>query len=301
MYQRIILIIIILTALVLGAMWSARRTPSDGSFVVAGSFYPLAHFAEKAGGDRVVVRSLTPPGVEAHEYEPTPDDVAFLSDARLFVYNGGGFDPWAERLAPPLSEAGVAIFDVGEFLKSTGLFSGEFSDNPHYWVDPVLARAITEELGRVLSSRMPEHAAAIESNVARYGEELGKLHADFEKGLSRCERREAIVSHDAFAHVAARYDIRMIPILGISPEEEPSPQKLGEIASIARKRGIRYILLESGANARLGNTIAREAGLESLALNPLETLTPDELKSGEDYLSVMRKNLETLRTALTCI
>lgn len=301
MHQRIALIILILAAFVAGAVLSTRGTPSDGSFLVAGSFYPLAHFAEKAGGEEVFVRSLTPPGIEAHEYEPTPDDVAFLSDAGLFVYNGGGFDPWAERLAPSLSASGVATLNVGEFLKSRGLLSGELSENPHYWVDPVLARAMAEEVGRVLSARMPERAGAIAANAARYGEELANLHKDFEEELSRCGEREGIVSHDAFAHMAARYGIRLIPVLGISPEEEPSPRKLGEIASLARERGIRYILLESGANARLGETLAREAGLQTLALNPLETLTPDEARAGEDYISVMRKNLGTLRTALSCI
>ena len=109
-----------------------------------------------------------------------------------------------------------------------------------------------------------------------------------------------IASHNAFTYLANRYDLNIVSISGLSPNEEPSPKRLAEIADFARQNNVKYIFFEMLVQPRLSETIAREVGAQTLVFNPLEGLTDEEIAQGENYLSVQRKNLSNLRTALDC-
>ena len=109
-----------------------------------------------------------------------------------------------------------------------------------------------------------------------------------------------MASHAAFGYLAERYNINVISIAGISPEEEPSPKRMAEIAQLAKQKNIKHIFFETLVSPKLSETIAREIGAETLVFNPLEGLTNEEIATGEDYISVMEKNLVNLRTALIC-
>ena len=108
------------------------------------------------------------------------------------------------------------------------------------------------------------------------------------------------MSHDAFGYLAREYGFSIIPISGISPDEEPSPKDLARITDLVRSKGLQYIFFEPMVSLKLSETVAREVGATTLVLNPLESLTPNELQSGEQYYSVMEKNLPNFRKALVC-
>ena len=149
--------------------------------------------------------------------------------------------------------------------------------------------------------------------VERIGAELGgdapardlasrlrALDEDFRVGLADCERRELVTTHDAFGYLADRYGLEVIPITGISPEAEPSPQDLEAVADLVEERGVTTVYTEPLLSPEIGETVAREAGATTAELNPLEGLTEDELARGEDYFSVMEANLDALREGLGC-
>ncbi|MHB1118267.1 MAG: metal ABC transporter solute-binding protein, Zn/Mn family, partial [Minisyncoccota bacterium] len=129
---------------------------------------------------------------------------------------------------------------------------------------------------------------------------IEQLDQRFYEGLQGCEKHDIIVSHEAFGYLARRYGFNTISIAGISPDEEPSPRSLAELVNTARAKGVPYVFFETTASPRLSETIAREIGVQTLVLNPLESLTVSEIQSGEDYHSVMEKNLTNLRKALIC-
>lgn len=281
-----------------GAVYGAKsgifkRTSKDesGKMRVAASFYPLAHFAEQVGGAHVEVANITPAGAEPHDYEPTPQQVARVYDAKVLFAMGGGIDPWAERIKDDVAARGVEVLIMYERF---GL------DNPHFWLDAVLAQQMVGLIRDTLTQVDPAHEVDYRTAADGYIKKLELLDRDYRKGLTDCASRDVVTTHDAFEYFGERYQLNPIPIAGLSPEEEPSSQRLAEIARLARERHIKYIFFETLVSPRLAETIAREVGAQTLALNTLEGLTDDELREGKTYLSVMEENLANLRTALQC-
>ncbi len=269
-------------------LFAPVRPPSNASLHVVATFYPLAEFARQIGGARFDVRTLVPPGAEPHDYEPTPQDILDAEQADLFVMNGG-VDGWADRLLPDLRRHGVRVVRVADRLP-------EVNRDPHVWLDPVLAEDIVKSLRDALGGTDTEYA----DRAAGYLAALDALDADYRSGLSRCRTHTIVTSHDAFGYLARRYELDVVPIAGLSPDAEPSPARMAEIARLVERAGTRYIFFETLASPKLAQTLAEETGARTLGFNPLEGLTPSDLAAGKNYLSVMRDNLAQLRTALVC-
>jgi zinc transport system substrate-binding protein len=293
--------ILILVALsVCLAVAPAGAAPAERVAVVA-SFYPLFEFARQVGGDRVAVRTLVPPGVESHDYEPTPRDVVAMTRARVLIYNGAGFEPWVGRVLPQLP-ARVVRVNATEGLPLVTATSGpdRGRPDPHVWLDPVLAQ---RQVGRVLDGLVqadPAGRSTYVANAAAYQARLGMLHARIERGLRRCRRRLFVASHAAFGYFAARYGLTQIAISGLEPQEEPSPAKMREIVRLVRRHRVRVIYYETLVSPRVAAAIAREVGARTLVLNPVEGLTPREQRRGWDYVSIMEDNLHNLAAGLDC-
>jgi zinc transport system substrate-binding protein len=254
----------------------------DGREEVVAAFYPLAFAAERIGGDRVSVTNLTPPGAEPHDVELTPQDVARIQRADLVLYLSHGFQPALEQ----------ALRDArGKELDALAGIDLRAGDDPHVWLDPMLFAGVVRRIGAALGSPAPARKLAAD---------LRQLDAEYRAGLAHCEQRELVTSHAAFGYLAARYRLRQISITGIEPEAEPSAQSLAELAALIRRDDVRAVFFETLVSPELAETVAREAGAATAVLNPLEGLTDDEAERGEDYFSLMRRNLATLRKALSC-
>lgn len=264
--------------------------------IIAASFYPLAEFSKRIGGNYVDVVNITPAGIEAHDYEPTPQDIIAVKSAGVFIYQGSGFDPWAERIAQDVAGK-ILVINMSQHFD---LRQVDEKVDPHIWLDPVLVKKESQIISETLKKTDPAHANIFEQNYNVFAAELDGLDSQFRVSLSKCKLSEIIVSHDAFGYLGSRYGIGITSISGISPEEEPSAQKLGEIAKMVRAKKIPYIFFETLISPKLADTIASEAGVGTLVLNPMEGLTEEEIKAGKDYLSVMRDNLHNLERALQC-
>lgn len=294
-------------------LWPARSPKTERIAVVA-SFYPLYEFARQVGGDRVEVTSLVPSGVEPHDWEPAPQDAARLRRAKVLIYNGAGLEPWVDKLRQAAAGPSLVVVDTTEkiALRAADLprhddpkqtretRSEKVNPDPHVWLDPVLAQAQVEAIHAGLTRADPTQATVYEANARAFGARLADLHREFEQGLASCARREIITSHAAFGYLAARYGLTVVPIMGLAPEAEPSPAELVRIVRFARRHQVRYVFFETLVSSKLAETLAREVGARALVLNPVEGLTSDEVAAGKDYLSLMRDNLQNLRTGLEC-
>jgi len=290
-----------------------EKTQSNGRLTVAASFYPLAHFAQKAAGQDIEVYMITPAGAESHDFEPTPRDIRKVRNSDIFIYNGAGLDPWAERVAPTLKQAGIRTIEMTSHFSLMSVEKDEHDHeddghghedgafDPHIWLDPLLSAEQVTLIGQALAAADPANAASYQSRSSQYAGELKQLHEEYSKGLSNCGTRDLIVAHDAFSYLAKRYNLNIMPVTGVFSGEEPSPKRIAEVARLAREKSIRYIFFEPLASPKIAETIARETGAEVLELNPLESLTKEEATAGEDYISIMRANLTNLRKALQCI
>src|SRR3989344_4819300 len=141
MKKLIIIGTIILAGIVAIIFYGAQKNKSEqiGATVkVATSFYPLAEFTKQVGGSQVAVVNITPAGAEPHDFEPTPKDVAELFSSKVFIFNGAGFDPWAEKLKPDLEQKGVTVINMSNYFNVI--------DDPHIWLDPVFAQKEVESI-----------------------------------------------------------------------------------------------------------------------------------------------------------
>ncbi len=264
---------------------------------VIATVYPIQEFARWVGGDRVQVALLVPPGVEAHSWEPTPQDVMGLRHARLFLYNGAGLEPWVTRLlndtlAPPLR--------VVEVTRGMDLIQKNGRPDPHVWLDPLLAAQEVETIRDALTQVDPQGASLYDANARTARSRLDALDQRFREGLASCQRRELVVSHDAFGYLAKRYGLTLIALAGLTPEVEPSPTQLAQVVKTARRANARTVFVESLVSPRLAETLAREVGAEVRVLNPIEGLTKNEARDRKDYWRLMEANLDTLQAGLGC-
>lgn len=259
---------------------------------VVATFYPLGDFARQVGGDKVEVRTLVPPGAEPHDYEPTPQDIVAASSADVFLMNGN-VDAWVERILPDLKRDGVRVMRVEDTMP-------QIAQDPHVWVDPVLAESIVKLIREAFKAADPADGAVFDANATAYLKETEILDNAYRYGLAKCDSHQIVTSHDALGYLAKEYGLEIVPIAGLSPDEEPSPSRMAEIAKLAKAAKAKYIFTEELVSPKLAQTIADEIGAGTLVFNPAEGLTKDELAEGKDYLSVSRDNLANLRTALTC-
>jgi zinc transport system substrate-binding protein len=280
--MRIVLFIFIVGLLAgCGADGGGKRT-------VVAAFYPLAFAAERIGGPSFHVENLTPPGAEPHDLELTPRAVARIESAGAVLYLSHGFQPAVSKAVDQARGQRVDVLAGLPLHASVGGEEGLTAD-PHVWLDPILFARVARRIGAVL-----RHPA---------GPFVAKLkHLDrlYRRGLRNCARREIVTSHAAFGYLAARYGLDQVPITGLTPESEPSPRQLAHVVELVRRTHATTVFFETLVSPRLADTVAREVGARTAVLDPIEGLTPAEQKQGDDYFTLMMRNLSALRKALTC-
>jgi zinc transport system substrate-binding protein len=270
--------------------------PPPARPLVVATIYPLWDFSRQVAGDRAEVVALVPPGVEPHDWEPSPRDVSQVQRATVFVHTGTTVDTWARKLlVDPKSRSTVVDASRGLSMLTRGGAS-----DPHVWLDPALARAQVEAIATGLGQADPAGRAIYDENAKRFNARLEALDQAFATGLEHCARREIVTSHAAFAYLARRYRLVQVPLMGLAPEAEPSPADVAAIIKTARGLKVTHIFFEPLVSTRLAETLSREIGATPIALNPVEGVTKEEAAAGKGYVELMEANLANLRTALGC-
>ncbi|MDQ3874515.1 MAG: zinc ABC transporter substrate-binding protein [Actinomycetota bacterium] len=276
------MVLILVSVALAAASCSSDGGDGDRLRVVA-SFYPLAYAAREVGGRGVDVENLSPPGIEPHDLEVSPRDVARIRAADVVLLMGGRFQAGVEDAAG----TGERVLRL---LETPGLDPLPNGD-PHVWLDPVRFALVGRRIARALAR--PSRGRALARRLRR-------LDGEYRRGLADCSRRVVVTSHEAFAYLADRYGLREIPITGRNPEAEPSPHALERVVDLVRETGATTVYLEPLARRRVVETVARETGARVATLNPIEGLTREEDARGEDYFSLMRLHLAALRRGLGC-
>lgn len=287
---------------------------------VFATIYPVYDFARQVGGDKIELAMLMPPGAEPHDWEPTAQDLVKIKSAKLVLYHGAGLEP-IDKL---LSKDVLATVKAVEVSKGIQLLANQEHDedeeeeghhqhdkdkkpdqhkhesetDPHVWLDPVYAQQEVKAIADALSEVDPANKDYYQKNAERFIQELAKLDNEYQTTLAKAARRDIITSHIAFGYLAKRYNLEQIGIMGLSPDSEPTPDKMAKVVDFCRTHQVKYIFFETLVSPKLADTIAKETGAGLLVLNPLENLTTEEIKQGKNYLSVMRENLANLEKAL---
>ena len=171
--------------------------------------------------------------------------------------------------------------------------------DPHFWLDPIRLAALAQPVADALSAISPEHSEYFQHNAADLIDQLTLLDAEFAEALAPFAGATLITNHTAFGYLAYRYDLHQVGITGLDHEIEPSPARLREIADIAQRYTVTTLFYETLVSPALVHTLASDLGLDVALLDTLEGLNPAQTQADDDYISVMRRNLETLVHGLT--
>jgi zinc transport system substrate-binding protein len=275
---------------------------------VVTTFYPMYEFSKQIGGDHADVVALIPPGAEPHDWEPSAKDMAQIKEADVFVYNGI-VEGWAQQaLDSAASGKRVAVeassgIDLMEGLpeeEEPGHHDNESEHvlDPHVWLDPVLAQQEVATILAGFEKADPANAADYKKNAEGFTAKLKELDTAYRTGLKNVKLKDFVTQHAAFGYLAKQYGLTQIPIAGLSPDQEPSPEKMAEIVKFAKEHQVKTIFFETLVDPQVAQTVANEIGAKTDVLNPLEGLTEEDKKNNLDYIGIMKQNLEALEKAL---
>lgn len=297
-----------LAVLALAGCGAPADGTADGKLSVVTSFYPLEFIARTIGGDAVHVTTLTAPGVEPHDLELTPKQVASIAEAKLVVYEKNLQPAVDEAVDQNAKDAGFDVAPAAQ-LEDTGADFEEHTDaapvahkdnalDPHFWLDPVryanVVKAVEEKLATVDSA----NAAGYHERAKALLAQVGALDTEYRTGLAHCELTTFVTSHEAFAYLAKRYGLTMIGIAGFTPDAEPTPSRIKEVQDVVKAQHVTTIFYEELVSPKVAETIANDVGVKTAVLSPIEGLS--DANSKDTYLTLMRRNLQELEKANGC-
>ncbi|HEL1566046.1 TPA: zinc ABC transporter substrate-binding protein AdcA [Streptococcus suis] len=303
--KKIGLLFLSASALLLGACGNSTAS-EDGKLNIVTTFYPVYEFTKQVAGDEANVDLLVKAGTEVHGYEPSAKDIARIQEADAFVYENENMETWVhdvegsidtEKVNIISATEGMLLLPGGEEEHEGHDHSGEghsHAYDPHVWLSPERAITLVENIRDSLVAKYPEKKDAFETNAAAYIEKLDALDAKYSETLSAAKQKYFVTQHTAFAYLALDYGLKQVSITGVAADEDPTPSRLAELTEYINKYGIKYIYFEENASKSVAETLAKETGVQLDVLNPLESLTDEDMKNGKDYISVMEDNLTAL-------
>ncbi|WP_411087671.1 metal ABC transporter substrate-binding protein [Streptomyces sp. 061-3] len=284
----------------------AAESKNGDKLDVVASFYPMQFLAEEIGGTHVSVTTLTKPGVEPHDLELSPRQIGGLGDADYILYLKGiqpAVDDAIAQSGVRNSVDAAKLTTLEDHGTETGgdehghAHEGEGAGaDPHIWLDPVKYAEVAKGVGKSLEKADPNHAADYRTNTDALVKKLDALNTSYKKGLSDTATKTFITTHSAFGYLAERYGLIQEGIAGIDPESEPSPARVKDIHTIAEKNKATTVFFETLASDKTAKTVARDTGLKTDVLDPLEGITAKS--KGDNYIEVMQSNLAALQKAL---
>lgn len=297
------------SSLLLAACTSSTSSDSGADLEVSAAFYPLAYVAQTVGGDHVKVTSLAGPGVEPHDLELSPAAVRDLGDSDVVLFIG----EFQAAVDDAISTTGAHSFDAASVVNLHEAHEEEGHDeeageeghddeghdhgskDPHFWLEPALLATYAEAVGEEFASLDAANAADYRAHAKELAASLNSLDEEFVTGLATCERRDIVTSHEAFGYLAEAYDLTQVGLAGLDPEAEPSPARLREVKDLIEQTGATTVFTEALVSPKVAEALAADAGAQTAVLDPIESVA-----DGDDYIKVMTRNLEALRTALAC-
>ena len=280
----------IISSAVLGCMvmgltaCGGTKTADNDKLQVYTSFYAMYDITREIAGDKADVYSMCPVGTEPHDYEPKTTDMAKLTEADVFIYNGGGMESWAEKAAATLK-------DVTVVAASDSVDKQENSD-PHIWLYPMNALKEAEAVKNALSEKDAGNSGTYEANYEVFKNKINELDAKYKAMAETSANKDIVVAHEAYGYLCTAYGLNQIAVESVQGGE-PSPTRMAEIVNIMKEKNIKYICAEELESSKAVETIANETGAETVDLNPFEGDTEDR-----SYFEVMEDNLEVLKKIL---
>lgn len=248
----------IVTALALGLF----AMQANAKFKVVTTFTVIQDIAQNVAGNAATVESITKPGAEIHEYEPTPKDIVKAQSADLILWNGLNLERWFERFFQNIKDKPAVV--VTEGIQPLSIYEGPYKDapNPHAWMSPSNALIYIENIKNALVKYDPQNAAVYEKNAADYAQKIKQLDEPLRAKLAQIPeaQRWLVTSEGAFSYLAKDYNLKEGYLWPINAEQQGTPQQVRKVIDLVRKNNIPVVFSESTISAKPAQQVAKESG-----------------------------------------
>ena len=235
---------------------------AEAKFKVVTTFTVIQDIAQNVAGDAATVESITKPGAEIHEYEPTPKDIVKAQSADLILWNGLNLERWFERFFQNIKDKPAVV--VTEGITPLSIYEGPYKDapNPHAWMSPSNALIYVENIKNALVKYDPQNADTYQKNAAAYAEKIKQLDKPLREKLSQipAEQRWLVTSEGAFSYLAKDYDLKEGYLWPINAEQQGTPQQVRKLINLVKKNHIPVVFSESTVSAKPAQQVAKESG-----------------------------------------
>ena len=284
--SRILLLSVLGVVLVAGAIEAAPVK-------AAASIHPLSAIAREIAGDSAEVTTIVPTGTDPHHFEPTPRTAKAIYEADVIFMIGGHFDSWVlPGEGEDLGDCLIVRFYEG-FGESLLTIGRDF--NPHFWLDPLYARAMGEEAAGALCRVDPENCAYYRRRAMAFSEEIDSLHISIKARLEKSGFNDFVSFHPAWSYFALRYGLHEHGTLELSHEQEPSAKHIGRMIKEMVESGVRFIVIEEFSNPDLAKSVASQTGARLVALDPLGAA---DLPGRATYAGLLDHNVSVIEQAM---
>lgn len=235
---------------------------AEAKFKVVTTFTVIQDIAQNVAGNAATVESITKPGAEIHEYEPTPKDIVKAQSADLILWNGLNLERWFERFFQNIKDKPAVV--VTEGITPLSIYEGPYKDapNPHAWMSPSNALIYVENIKNALVKYDPQNADTYQKNAAAYAEKIKQLDKPLREKLAQipADQRWLVTSEGAFSYLAKDYDLKEGYLWPINAEQQGTPQQVRKVIDLVKKNHIPVVFSESTVSAKPAQQVAKESG-----------------------------------------
>jgi manganese/iron transport system substrate-binding protein len=273
----------------------APASEPEKPFKVVTTFTIIKNIAQNIAGDKAVVESITKPGAEIHDYQPTPLDIVKAQDADLVLWNGFNLERWFEKFFQNVQDVPSVV--VSEGVEPMGIREGPYTGkpNPHAWMSPTNALAYVENIRKALVKYDPANAESYNRNAAAYSAKIKALDEPLRKRLAAIpeEKRWLVSSEGAFSYLTRDYGMREAYLWPINADEQGTPQQVRKVIDLVRANGIPVVFSESTISDRAAKQVAKETGARYGGVLYVDSLS-DAGGPVPTYLDLLRTTVETV-------
>jgi manganese/iron transport system substrate-binding protein len=273
----------------------ASESADTGKFRVVTTFTVIQDIAQNVAGDAAVVESITKPGAEIHDYQPTPLDIVKAQDADLVLWNGFNLERWFEKFFHNVKDVPSVV--VSDGVEPMGITEGPYNGkpNPHAWMSPSSALIYVENIRKALAEHDPKNAETYNKNAAAYAERIKAMDAPLRKRLSAIpdDKRWLVTSEGAFSYLARDYGMREAYLWPINADQQGTPQQVRHVIELVRDNGIPVVFSESTISDRPAKQVAKESGARYGGVLYVDSLSTED-GPVPTYLDLLRVTVETI-------
>ncbi len=291
---------LLLACLSLISCGPSTEKPKGGPKRILTTFTIIQDIAQNVAGTAAIVESITKPGAEIHDYEPTPLDLVKAQHADLVLWNGLGLERWFEKFLHQVKDVPGVVLTEG--IEPMGIGEGPYKGkpNPHSWMSPANAIIYVENIRKALVKLDPANEAIYIANAAAYTEKLRAVDAPVREALEKipAEQRWLVSCEGAFSYLIRNYGMKELYLWPVNADQEGTPQQVRKVVDTVRANKIPVVFSESTISDKAMLQVAKETGARYGGVLYVDSLTNDD-GPAPTFLKLLQFNADTIVKAFT--